>query len=63
MLPLSGIGASQLAEVGGKGGCNLAELLRGGFAFPSGFCLTTPAYVDATDRKRCCADVHDGARR
>ncbi len=49
VLPLTDIGASRLAEVGGKA-LHLAELLRGGFRVPPGFCLTTSAYERATDQ-------------
>ena len=49
MMPLSDIGADQLADVGGKA-LNLAELLRGGFRIPPGFCLTTHAYERVADQ-------------
>ncbi|HEY6411815.1 MAG TPA: PEP/pyruvate-binding domain-containing protein, partial [Ktedonobacteraceae bacterium] len=43
ILPFSAIDASLLAQVGGKA-ANLGELTRGGFAVPTGFCITTAAY-------------------
>ena len=49
MMPLSDIGADQLADVGGKA-LNLAELLRGGYRIPPGFCLTTHAYERVADQ-------------
>ena len=49
VMPLSDIGADQLADVGGKA-LNLAELLRGGFRVPPGFCLTTHAYERVADQ-------------
>ena len=45
VLPLTDISASRLAEVGGKA-LHLAELLRGGFRVPPGFCLTSTVTPD-----------------
>ena len=60
VLPLTDISASRLAEVGGKA-LHLAELLRGGFRVPPGFCLTTSAYERATDHG-VAAPTAGGAR-
>ena len=46
VLPLRDLGRADLAVAGGKG-ANLGELLRGGFAVPDGFVITTAAYAEA----------------
>ena len=50
VTPLRDIGPGALDEVGGKA-LNLAELLRGGFRVPPGFCVTTSAYRRVTDHE------------
>ena len=45
---LADIEPDQLADVGGKA-LNLAELVRGGYRVPPGFCVTTRAYHRVTD--------------
>ena len=42
--PARPVGRADLAVAGGKG-ANLGELLRGGFAVPDGFVITTAAYA------------------
>ena len=49
VMPSVGHRREPAAEVGGKA-LNLAELLRGGFRVPPGFCLTTDAYERVTDQ-------------
>ncbi|HEY3127201.1 MAG TPA: PEP/pyruvate-binding domain-containing protein, partial [Candidatus Limnocylindria bacterium] len=46
VLPLSALGAGDIAVAGGKG-ANLGELIHAGFAVPDGFVITTDAYVAA----------------
>jgi rifampicin phosphotransferase len=48
VLDFAEIQGDLLAEVGGKAG-NLGELARAGLPVPSGFCLTTAAYRQATE--------------
>ena len=51
---LADIEPDQLADVGGKA-LNLAELVRGGYRVPPGFCVTTSAYHRVTDHPTCDA--------
>ena len=44
VVPLQGLDSTWLPLVGGKA-AHLGELLRGGFAVPDGFCVTTVAYA------------------
>ena len=46
VVPLSTLGAQDLAVAGGKG-ANLGELIRAGFPVPDGFVITTDAYAAA----------------
>ena len=46
VLPLSALGAGDIAVAGGKG-ANLGELIRAGFPVPAGFVITTAAYAAA----------------
>ncbi|MDP9252560.1 MAG: phosphoenolpyruvate synthase, partial [Chloroflexota bacterium] len=46
VVPLSALGARDLAVAGGKG-ANLGELIRAGFPVPDGFVITTHAYAVA----------------
>ena len=46
VMPLRDLGRADLSVAGGKG-ANLGELLRGGFAVPDGFVVTTSAYAEA----------------
>ncbi|HEV8654794.1 MAG TPA: PEP/pyruvate-binding domain-containing protein [Candidatus Limnocylindria bacterium] len=46
VLPLSALGAGDIAVAGGKG-ANLGELIRAGFPVPDGFVITTDAYAAA----------------
>ncbi|HEV8670414.1 MAG TPA: PEP/pyruvate-binding domain-containing protein [Candidatus Limnocylindria bacterium] len=46
VLPLSALGAGDIAVAGGKG-ANLGELIRAGFPVPDGFVITTEAYAAA----------------
>ncbi|HWE25609.1 MAG TPA: PEP/pyruvate-binding domain-containing protein, partial [Myxococcales bacterium] len=46
VVPLSTLGAKDLAIAGGKG-ANLGELIRAGFPVPDGFVITTNAYAAA----------------
>src|SRR5690242_11422025 len=50
VMPLSALDRSMISQVGGKA-ANLGELIRAGFSVPTGFCITTAAYV------RACADA------
>src|SRR5690606_36637310 len=43
VLPLSAVGAGDLARVGGKG-ANLGVLVAAGLPVPPGFCVTTAAF-------------------
>ena len=45
-VPLSALGAGDIAVAGGKG-ANLGELIRAGFPVPDGFVITTEAYAEA----------------
>lgn len=45
VLPLSALGAGDVAAAGGKG-ANLGELVRAGFPVPAGFVVTTDAYAE-----------------
>ena len=56
---LADIEPDRLADVGGKA-LNLAELVRGGYRVPPGFCVTTRAYhrvTDHTDVRRTLDDL------
>src|SRR6266576_6563855 len=44
VVPLDTLDRTSLPAVGGKA-ANLGELIRAGFAVPSGFCITTVAYA------------------
>jgi pyruvate,water dikinase len=44
VVPLQGLDETWLPRVGGKA-AHLGDLLRGGFAVPDGFCVTTAAYA------------------
>src|SRR5712664_1059541 len=46
VVPLSALGARDLAVAGGKG-ANLGELMRAGFPVPDGFVITTEVYARA----------------
>ncbi|MCU0271911.1 MAG: phosphoenolpyruvate synthase [Acidimicrobiales bacterium] len=48
VVPLSRLGAGDVAVAGGKG-ANLGEMLRVGLPVPQGFVVTAPAYVAAID--------------
>jgi rifampicin phosphotransferase len=51
VLPLNQLDRTQISMVGGKAAA-LGELISGGFAVPSGFCVTTAAYARVSESAR-----------
>ena len=61
VVPLSALGAGDIAVAGGKG-ANLGELIRAGFPVPDGFVITTEAYDAAARAAAVDANDPAGAR-
>jgi rifampicin phosphotransferase len=56
VIGLDHLDAGEVALAGSKA-ANLASLIRGGFAVPGGFCVTTPAYAEVAAEAGLSADA------
>jgi pyruvate,water dikinase len=58
VVPLDTVGRDDVAIAGGKG-ANLGELIKGGFAVPSGFVVSATAFTAALERAGVRAELRD----